>query len=87
MEKMLDAGFCLPATCPLVPVRSQCLASGWVLHGRRVGFAYHSACLRHELRPNVDHGRGQAGMLVVKSYYPYFIQHPAFSIQYLLTLT
>jgi hypothetical protein len=61
MEKMLDAGFCLPA----------------------IGFAYHSTCLRHELRPNVAHGRGQAGragMLVVKSYYPYFIQHPASSI-------
>jgi hypothetical protein len=69
MEKILDAGFCLPATCPLVPVRPRCLATGWDLHGRRVGFAFRT---------------GGQGYWVFKGNYPYFVQHQASSIQYLV---
>ena len=44
------------SACPLVPVRWRCFASGWVLQGRRVGFA---------LR------RGGRGYSILKGSYPY----------------
>jgi hypothetical protein len=41
MEKILDAGFCLPAACPLVPVRLAMLGKRvGLVHGRRVGFVF-----------------------------------------------
>jgi hypothetical protein len=67
MEKMLDAGFCLPATCPLVPVRLAMLASWRALHGRRVGFAFR---------------RGGRGYWIYKRNYLFLssIKHPVSSI-------
>ncbi len=68
MNQMLDAGFCLPATCPLVPV--------WlVMLGKREGLAWQAGRLRLQAR--------RAGILVFKGNYPYFIQHQASSIQHL----
>ncbi len=43
MEKMLDAGFCLPATCPLVPVYLAML-------GKRSGLAWQAGRLRLQAR-------------------------------------
>jgi len=72
MEKMPDAGFCLHATCPLVPIRLAIL-------GKRAGLAWQAGRLRLQAR--------RAGILVFKGNYPYSIQHQASSIQYLPTLT
>ncbi len=68
MDQMLDAGFCLPATCPLVPV--------WlVMLGKREGLAWQAGRLRLQAR--------RAGILDFKMKLSLFIQHQVSSIQYL----
>ena len=57
--------FCLPATCPLVPVRL-------TMFGKRAGLAWQAGRLRLQAR--------RAGILVFKGNYPYFIQHQVSSI-------
>jgi hypothetical protein len=65
MDQMLDAGFCLPATCPLVPV--------WlVMLGKREGLAWQAGRLRLQAR--------RAGILDFKRKLSLFIQHPVSSI-------
>jgi hypothetical protein len=45
MDPMLDAGFCLPTTCPLVPVRLAML-------GKRAGLAWQAGRLRLPFGPS-----------------------------------
>jgi hypothetical protein len=71
-EKMLDVGFCLPATCPLVPVRLE-------MPGKLASLAWQAGRLRLPAR--------RAGILVFKDTYLFPIQHQASSIQYLPNLT
>ncbi len=68
MDQKLDAGFCLPATCPLVPVPLAML-------GKRVGLAWQAGRLRLQAR--------RAGILDFKRKLSLFIQHQVSSIQYL----
>ncbi len=65
MDQMPDAGFCLPATCPLVPVRLAML-------DKRAGLAWLAGRLRLQAR--------QAGILDFKRKLSLFIQHPVSSI-------
>jgi hypothetical protein len=65
MDQMLDAGFCLPATCPLVPIRLAML-------GKRAGLAWQAGWLRLQAR--------RAGIFDYKRKLSLFTQHQVSSI-------